>query len=409
MALYRYSAVREGAKEIFSGEREAGSKHELVEALHKDGMITLSAEAARRKPAFGSVSLTMNIPFLSGVKSADKIVFARNLAAMIKAGLPLSRAVDVLGRQTKSKALRSVITALETDLRQGVPLHSALARHGKIFSPLFIAMARAGEESGTLADALQTAGIQMEKARMLAKKVRGAMIYPAIVLSVMVGVFVLMLIYVVPQLSATFSSLGSALPLPTQVVLGVSNFVLGNSLLLLVGLIMFIAAFVMLVRTRPGRSVWDHTILYIPIIGRIVVKVNCARTSRTLGSLLKAGVSSLTALQITEDAVSNGRFRAVIADARASVEKGAPLSQAFLKASDLYPAMFSEMVAIGEETGDTPELLSRVADFYEAEVEEETKDISTIIEPILMVVIGGGVGFFAIAMIAPIYSLSNAM
>lgn len=407
MATFHFTAVREGTQEVFSGNREATDKHALVEALRREGIIALTADTAVARKL--SISLNINIPFFTRVGNADKIIFARNLAAMIKAGLPLSRAIGILARQTKSKLLKEAINQVSEGLRQGMPLNAALARHPKIFSPLFIAMARAGEESGTLADALQTAAIQMEKSYSLKKKIRGAMIYPMIVLCVMMGVGVLMLMYVVPQLSATFSSLGSSLPLPTLIVLGVSNFVLGNGALIAAGTVLLITGFIMAMRTERGRDLRDIVLLKIPVIGRIAIKANCARTARTLSALLRAGVSPLVALDITREAVPNVKFRGVITEARQIIEKGKPLSQAFLDAASIYPPMFSEMAAVGEETGDVSGMLGRVADFYEEDVEEETKDISTIIEPILMVVIGAGVGFFAIAMIAPIYSLSSAV
>jgi type IV pilus assembly protein PilC len=409
MALFHYTAVREGTKSTFSGDREAPDKHALVEALRAEGSIALLVEQLQGTARIRGLNMNLAIPFLSGVKSSDKIIFARNLAAMIKAGLPLARAIAILARQAKGKMLREVIDKVEDELRQGTPLHAALARHPKVFSKLFIAMARAGEASGTLADSLMTAAIQMEKNYALRKKVRGAMIYPSIVLVVMVGVFALMLVYVVPQLSSTFSSMGSKLPTMTRIVLNGSDFVLTHSVLILGSLVAGVTGFVVALRTRRGKVAWDIVVLKTPIIGRIATKANCARTARTLASLLRAGVSPLIALDITQDAVPNTQFRRVIASARDSVEKGKPLSASFLEASNIYPPMFSEMAAVGEETGDVPSMLARVAEFYEEEVEEETKDISTIIEPILMVVIGGGVGFFAIAMIAPIYSISSSV
>ena len=409
MALFQFTAVRQGTNNTFTGEREAPDKRSLVEALRAEGAVALIVESSRGSHKMSLSNFNTAIPFLSRIKSTEKIIFARNLAAMIKAGLPLSRAVSILSRQAKSKVVQKVITSVEDELKQGTPLHAALSRHSNMFSKLFVAMARAGEASGTLADSLMTAAVQMEKSYSLRKKIRGAMIYPAIVLVVMMGVLVLMLIYVVPALSATFSSMGSELPLPTKLVLGGSNFVLQNGLLIAVGSVVCIIGLVILLRTRAGKEGWDKIILRIPIIGRIATKANCARTARTLASLLRAGVSSLIALEITQEAVPNTQFREVIAEARNSVEKGKPLSQAFIDASTIYPPMFSEMAAVGEETGDVPSMLARVADFYEEEVEEETKDISTIIEPILMVVIGGGVGFFAIAMIAPIYSISGSI
>lgn len=410
MALFHYTAVRAGTKATFSGDREAPDKHTLIEALRAEGAVALLVEPATGGALkFGGMRLNLDLPFLSRVTSAEKIIFARNLAAMIKAGLPLSRAVTILGRQAKSKILKKVVEDVGEELKQGTPLYTALARHPKVFTKLFVAMSRAGEASGTLADSLMTAAIQMEKAYALHKKIRGAMLYPSIVLTVMLGVGVMMLVYVVPQLSATFTSFGTELPTTTKVVLGISNFAMENGFLLAAGIVLFAVGFSTAIRTRLGKSLLDKVILKIPVIGRIAMKANCARTARTLSSLLRAGVSSLVALEITEEAVPNTEFKAVVAAARVAVEKGKPLSSAFLDASNIYPPMFSEMAAVGEETGDVPSMLARVAEFYEEEVEEETKDISTIIEPILMVVIGGGVGFFAIAMIAPIYSISSGV
>ncbi len=406
MPAFHVTGVRDGEKKIFSDDREAHDKQELIEMLRKEGVTALSIETPRTR---SKRSLNFDIPFLSRVKSADKIVFSRNLAAMLAAGLPLSRAIGILARQTRSKLLRQTIEGVEHELREGFPLNAAFARYPKVFSPLLVAMARAGEASGTLADALMTAAVQMEKSYTLRKKIRGAMIYPAIVLTVMAMVGVIMLIYVVPQLAATFASLGTTLPLPTRIVLGVSTFVLSYSVLLITGIIVLVAAIVLLLRTNKGKRIYDRALLRIPIVGGITVKSNCARTARTLAALLKAGVSPLVALEITEEAVANTRFRDVIASARGVLEKGRPLSQAFLDAGEVYPPMFSEMAAVGEETGDIAGMLARVAEFYETDVEEETKDMSTIIEPILMVVIGAGVGFFAISMIAPIYSMSNSL
>jgi type IV pilus assembly protein PilC len=235
------------------------------------------------------------------------------------------------------------------------------------------------------------------------------MVYPAIVLTVMLVIGVLMLVYVVPTLARTFASLNATLPLPTQIVISVSAFMSQNLLLVAIGVVAVIVGLLFARRSRGGKLLIDRAVLMFPVIGDIVRKVNAARTARTLASLLTAGLSAPQALEITEDVVQNSRFRNVIKAARADVEKGKPVSGAFVDAENIYPVMFSEMAAVGEETGDMSGMLLHVADFYEEEVEQQTKDLSTIIEPILMVVIGGGVGFFAVAMIMPIYSLSSAI
>ncbi|MDE2213070.1 MAG: type II secretion system F family protein [Patescibacteria group bacterium] len=409
MALYTYTAMRAGEK--IEGTREAPDKHALVEILKQEGATALSIDVSRGRGEKGKLNFSMNmtIPFLSRVPNSEKILFARNLSAMIAAGLPLSRALAVLEKQTKNVIMKKTIAGVSADVRAGNTFHAALRGHPKVFSPLFVAMAHAGEESGTLSQALQVVATQMERSYTLTKKVRGAMIYPAIVITVMLAIFVLMLIFVVPTLSATFQSLNAQLPLPTQIVLGLSNFIITNTLLVAILIVLVVVGFATALRSAPGKRAFDFALLYMPIIGAIVAKVNAARTARTLSSLLAAGVSALQALEITESVVQNSIFRPIIAHAHELVEKGKPMSEAFVEAEKIYPVMFAEMSAVGEETGDMPGMLARVADFYEEDVEQETKDLSTIVEPILMVVIGAGVGFFAIAMIMPIYSLSNSI
>ncbi|HEX8993741.1 MAG TPA: type II secretion system F family protein [Candidatus Paceibacterota bacterium] len=413
MVLFQFTAVRQGG-DVWNGVREAETKHELVEVLRSEGSTALVVEEQGKgssEPLSNRLSHVLNfkISLFSGAPSIEKILFARNLAAMITAGLPLSRALAVLEKQTRNARMKDVIIGLEESVRQGRLLHDAFADFPKVFSPMFVAMARAGEESGALADSLRTVALQMERSHALTKKVRGAMIYPAIVTIVMIAIGVLMLIYVVPTLSDTFAALGSDLPLPTKIILSISNFLINDAVLIVSVAAVLVGGLVAALRTRVGKRAVDRFVLVLPIVGSIVARMNAARTARTLSSLLSSGVSALTALEITHDVVQNTRFREVIEEAHHLVEKGRPLSEAFVEAENIYPVMFAEMAAVGEETGDASGMLVRVADFYEDEVEQETKDLSTIVEPILMVVIGGCVGFFAIAMIMPIYSLSNSM
>lgn len=413
MSIFHYSALRPDGETV-SGDREAESKHALIETLRGEGLVTLQADeslgvASGTGVHSSMLSMKISMPFSSHVPTNEKILFARNLAAMIVAGLPLSRALGVLQKQTRNAGMRDTIDAISDDIRQGHALHEALRRHPKVFSNMFIAMTRAGEESGTLADSLQTVATQTERSYLLTKKVRGAMIYPSIVITVMLGIGILMLIYVVPTLSETFAALGSDLPVPTKIILATSGFIIGNSVAVAAGTIALVLLLIAALRTPPGRRAFDRALLAFPIVGPIIAKVNAARTARTLSSLLTAGVSALSALEITGDVVQNTRFRPIIARARDYVEKGKPMSAAFVEAENIYPVMFAEMAAVGEETGDMAGMLTRVSDFYENEVEQQTKDLSTVIEPLLMVVIGGAVGFFAMAMIMPIYALSNSM
>ena len=384
---------------------EAPDKFALYREVRKEGGIILSTHQTHTIFSF----LSSPMAILGSVGTAEKIAFTRNLAAMIEAGLSLSRGLSVLSKQTHNARFKKVIASLEEEIRKGAPLHSALAKFSQVFSPLLVSMVKAGEESGSLAQSLKVVGVQMERAYMLKKKVRGAMLYPLIVMAAMVGIAILMLIYVVPTLSSTFKELQVELPASTQFIILASEFLTNNALLSLSLLLFLSLLFYFGARTTPLKRILHKVVLKIPVVGKVVLEVNAARTARTLSSLLSSGVSALSALSITRDVVQNVYHKEVLTQAEFLVEKGFPLSEAFTRHTDIYPVLLGEMVAVGEETGDLSGMLLRVAEFYEGEVEQKTKDMSTIIEPFLMIVVGAGVGFFALAMISPIYSLSSGV
>ena len=260
-----------------------------------------------------------------------------------------------------------------------------------------------------MADALKILSVQMERASQLKKKIKGAMIYPAIVLTVMVIIGIVMMIYVMPSITSTFKSLGSDLPPTTQALIATSEFMNEHTALTLAGLIGTVFGFIYFLRTPIGKRGFSWLVTRLPVIGTIAKEANAARTARTLSSLLSSGVDVLRALAITRDVVQNYYYKEIIAEAAVQVEKGSALSDTFVKRKDLYPILVGEMIAVGEETGQISNMLQELAEFYETEVEHKTKDLSTIIEPLLMVVIGGTVGFFALAMIAPIYSIADSI
>ena len=249
----------------------------------------------------------------------------------------------------------------------------------------------------------------MERSSNLKKKIKGAMIYPSIVVVVMLSIGVLMMIYVIPTLTKTFKELKSELPTSTKVVIGLSDFLANHSFIAIGMLIGGIAGFMALLRTYYGQRAFDWLIIRVPVIGVMAKETNAARTARTLSSLLASGVDVVGAINITNDVVQNSLYKVVLTEAAARVEKGRPLSEVFMEREDLYPVLVGEMIAVGEETGQIAKMLEQLAVFYENEVEQKTKDLSTIIEPLLMVVIGSAVGFFALAMIAPIYSISDSI
>ena len=233
--------------------------------------------------------------------------------------------------------------------------------------------------------------------------------YPSIVLVIMVVIGVLMMIYVMPSITATFVDLEVELPTTTKILIGTSDFMVEYTVLVLAGLIGAIFAFIYGLRTRYGKAIFHWVIIHLPVIGSMVKESNAAQMSRTLASLLKSGVDVILALSITESVVQNVYYKPIIKEASTRVEKGTALSETFIEHSNLYPVLVGEMILVGEETGEISQMLEQLAVFYETEVEQKTKDLSTIIEPLLMVVIGGTVGFFALAMIAPIYSISDSI
>jgi type IV pilus assembly protein PilC len=326
---------------------------------------------------------------------------------MLSAGLTAARALSVIERQTKNKYLKKIVQDISTDIKSGKSLHEALQKYDKVFSKLFIAMAKVGEESGTLSQSLLTVAKQMDASFTLQKKIKGAMMYPSIIVMAVIIIGVLMMIYVVPTLSATFLSLGAELPTATKVIIATSTFMAENAIATILATIAFFAGVIMFLRSKLGGTVSLAVALRLPIIGELVQETFSARAARTLSSLLSSGVQMLNAIDITFEVVGDNVFGKVVKEAGERVKKGEPLSSAFVEASKLYPVFFSDMILVGEETGKVSELLTQIAQYYETDVEERTKDLSTIIEPMLMLFIGVFVGIFALAMITPIYSLSE--
>ncbi len=403
MSRFSYTAEKTDG-EVYKGSASARDRFELYRIVRREGGRILSVaedeSASVWRLSYWNAKLTT-------IAEYDKILLARNLGAMLGAGLSLARALAVLERQTKNPRLARTISEIGSDVRRGESMHAALGKFPRVFPKLFVAMVRAGEESGELPQALGTIADQMERMYTLKKKIRGALIYPAIIVIAIIGIGVLMMIKVVPTLAQTFSELDAELPHSTQLIIATSDFLVHHTVLALASFVLAVALFYSLGRMPGGKRLRDLVFLRMPLIGGMVKEVNAARTARTLASLLASGVDMLASLEITGEVVQNSYFRAVLTSAQESVGKGEPLSAAFTRREDLYPAFVGEMTAVGEETGQLTDMLKRLAQYYEDEVDRKTKDMSTVIEPFLMVAIGGAVGFFAVAMISPIYQLSQ--
>lgn len=400
---FSYKSVAAGG-EVEEGVREADDQFALAKDLKAEGKTLITAEESAKE----SVASRFNISF-GGVKLADKITFAKNLGAMVDAGLALSRALTVMERQTKSKKFKKILISLGAYVEKGSALSEALAKFPETFSALFVSMVRAGEESGKLGDSLRIVAEQMDRSYALRRKIRGAMMYPAIILSVMVIIGILMLMFVVPTLTATFTELNVDLPATTQLVISTSELLSGNPVGVIGALLLLIVGIIVLSRTRAGKRGFEFVMLRVPIIGNLVKETNAARMARTFSSLLSSGVDMVAAISITQDVLQNSYYKEALAEAEAEIQKGATVSAVFARYERLFPPMVNEMISVGEETGKLPGMLLQIAVFFEGEVDQKTKDMSTIIEPFLMVIIGAAVGFFAVSMITPIYSLSSGI
>lgn len=405
MAQFNYKAInREGS--AYEGVMEAPDRFAVYRKIKEAGDSVIYANEAKTGSSF---SLTSFSNFFSSVDAHEKIIFARNLASMIEAGLSVTRALAVMEKQSKNAKLKLVLQQLNDDVSKGLSLSDSMKQKSDVFSNLFVSMVKAGEESGNLAGSLRVVSIQMEKTYNLTKKVKGAMMYPAVILCIMIVIGILMLVFMVPTLTATFTGLGVKLPASTRLIISISDFLRNHYLLALgivLGTVFVITTFY---KSSPGKRTFDYCSIRFPLIGSIVKEINAARTARTLSALLTSGVDIVVAIGVTQDVLQNSYYKEVLAQAQVAIQKGEPVSNVFIEHEKLYPIFVGEMMSVGEETGKMGDMLMGVATFYEDEVDQKTKDMSTLIEPFLMVFMGIAVGFFAISMLAPTYSLVDAI
>lgn len=403
MPLYNIKAVKSD-NDSYTETVEAAGKLELYQIIKGRGHTLISAEQ-KSDSGFRLLARLKNLSWGGSVKSQEIITAIHNLSAMLSAGLSLSKALSVLRRQSRNRKFKTILNDIQNHIESGETLSQALARHQTIFSKLLIASVRAGEEGGNLSSSLDTVGAQMEKSEALKKRIKGAMIYPSIILGVMVLIAGLMITFVVPILSETFADLDVDLPVLTQIIIDLSGFIMNQPILIGSTLLLAIGGIIYFFRTEVGQRRLDWLLLRLPVIRGITKEVNAARTARALSSLLASGVDPVSALGIVRDVVQNSYYKPILEQAENDIQKGQPISDAFVANEHLYPVLVGEMIAVGEETGKIEEMLTRVADFFESEVEQKTQDLSTIIEPVLMIIIGLAVGLFAVSMLSPIYQM----
>jgi len=390
-----------------SGTIEAKDEYQLARILRREGCILISAESGEAKKE--KKKFTFSIPFFGWVSLTEKIMFSRNLGVMIAAGVPLPRGLKILSGQSKNKKFKRILLDVREEIIKGKTFSGALSRYSKVFSELFVSMVKVGEETGTMEDVLKVVVQQMEKEHQIKSKIKGAMVYPAVILSAMICIGILMLIMVVPRLAKVFVELGVELPMTTKLVIATGSFLAKFWYTLPVIIIFVIVLLRTALRTKVGKLVFDTLILKIPIFSPIIKKTNSAHTVRTLSSLISAGVPIVRSLEIVSNSLSNVNYKKAISEAAEKVRKGGKLAEVLKKYENIYPNLVIQMIEVGEETGETANILEKLAEFFEEEVSNATKNLSAVIEPVLMLIIGAAVGFFAISMIQPIYSIMQTL
>ncbi len=400
---YSYKAKSKSGG-IRYGKIKAKDKYDLIRKLNKIKLSLVSEEVLNKGAEKKEISISK---ILKRVGVVDKMLFARHLKVMLKAGLPFSRSITVLSEQTGNAYFKEVLNSIKDDVQKGNQFADSLAKHPKVFDALFINMIKVGEESGNLEEVLDILYIQLKKEHDLMSRVRGAMTYPAVIIFAMAVVGILMMVFVVPSLLNIFSETGTELPFTTQVIVFISDTLQHQGLLLLVMFIGFVLLFFRTIKTKKGKRSFDYFLLHLPTIGKIVAKVNMARFSRTLSSMIGSGTSIVKALDIISNTLGNTFYKESVKDACEEMQKGIALSEVIRKYDKLYFPLMMHMIEVGEETGTLQNTLEQIAEFYEEEVEQVTSNMSSIIEPVLMLMIGGAVGFFAVSMIQPMYSVMN--
>ncbi len=392
--------TRQGA--VQKGELAANSKEEVIALLRKQNIlpINVTAKPKELKLSFGGVPK---------ITDKDIVIFTRQLATMIDAGLPLVQCLDILGVQTENKSLAKIVGQVRSDVESGATFADALKKHPKVFDNLYVNMVAAGEAGGILDTILQRLAAYMEKFEKIKSEIKSTMIYPSVILFVAVAVVALLLVVVVPMLANMFASSGQALPLPTRIVIAFSNFLKGwGGLILLVIVVGFFVGLKQFRKTENGLRITDGIALKIPVAGSLIQRVSVAKFTRTLGTLMTSGVPILEGLLIVSRTAGNKVVEEAIMQTRQSVSEGKTLAEPLGRAK-VFPQMVVQMIAVGEATGALDNMLNKIADFYDDEVDAAVATLTSMLEPMLMIFLGVTVGFVIIAMYMPIFQMGSTV
>ena len=401
MALTFEYKVRDKAGALVEGQLDGDSMALVVRRLREMGYMPISVTP---KSAV-SLNTEIKIPGLSGrIKLREIAVMTRQLATMVDSGLSVVRSLGILGAQVENPELGRIITEVRTDLEHGSSLSAACAKHPKAFSKLYCTLIQAGEVGGNLDDVLSSLADTIEKQAALNKTIKSAMTYPAVVLAVMLTIFSAMIIFIVPVFQNLFKTLGGKLPLPTQILIDVSNIMTSVwAFAVIAGIIGAVIGIRKWIATENGRRIWDRLMLKPPIFGELFHKVGLARVTNTLGSLIGSGVPILEALEISAETAGNVTIGDALREAKNGVREGRPLADTLREREDIVPPLMVQMIEVGEQTGVLDGMLKKVAVFYDQEVEVTVNNLTALLEPLLTVVMGAGVGMMVIALYLPMF------
>ncbi len=401
--LFSYKAKNEKGITV-EGEIEAMSQDAALKLLSSQKMIVLSLEDSSKKPFWRR---QVNISFLNRVGPRDLVFFSRQLSVMVVAGLPLVEALSVLKEQTDNSYLKKVVESISKDVQGGLRFSSSLAKYPKIFDDFFINMVRAGETAGNLDEVLQYLADEQEKSFDLMSKIKGAMVYPIFVIATVVVVMVLMMTFVIPQLTEILTQSSVDLPLPTKILISVSDFFKDSYLLIIIVSIFLGVAVQALLKTKKGKLFWGRIVLKLPVFGKLFQKFYLVRFTRSLSTLLVGGIPLTSSLKIVSEVVNNVVYKNIILQSIINVEGGDSMSSAFLDHSSV-PPMLPRLMAVGEQTGKLDEILEKVSNFYSREVDSLLSKLVTLLEPIIIIFLGVVVAGMAVSILLPMYQLSSA-
>jgi general secretion pathway protein F len=413
MPMYAFKGVSPAGKSI-SGTRDAESPKVLRQVLRKDGVLVTSFElskggkAARAANAQkGALSRQVDLGgFFVGVKKVEIAAFTRQIATLLRAGIPLAEALGAMVEQVTNLRFKTPLSEVRTAVNEGSAFADALAKHPRLFDELFVSMVRAGEMAGNLDEVLGRLADFLEGSQKLKSKIIGAMIYPMVMVVVGIGIMTVLMVKVIPEITSMFNQQGKTLPLNTRMLIAVSGFFGHNLLWLLLGLVLAIVLFIQWIRSAGGRPVWHRFVLRLPVLGQLVRTINVGRFARTLGTMLQSGVPMLRALDTAKQIMGNVVLQAAIENAKKAVTEGESLALT-LKKSGQFPATLIHMVAVGEKAGQLEQMLGRVADAYDSEVDTKLARMTALLEPLMLVIMGGAVAFIVFSILQPIMDLVN--